>query len=160
MTNADDFSAEGGCTCGEIRYRMTSKPIFVHCCNCRYCQRETGSSYAFNSLIESDRVELLSGEPMMVLTPSASGKGQKIWRCPICFVAVWSNYAGAGDKLKFIRTGTLDNPDLLSPDIFIYTGTKQRWVTFETDKPVFEDYYPPKDVWPEEALARWRALQG
>ena len=114
MTN-DDRPFEGGCTCREVRYRMTTRPMFVHCCHCRWCQRETGASFALNAMIESERVELLKGEVEVVNTPSNSGKGQKISRCPKCRVAVWSNYAGAGNAVHFIRVGTLDDPDQLPP---------------------------------------------
>ena len=91
---------EGGCACGGVRFRMLSAPLFVHCCHCRWCQRETGASFALNALIESDRVSVLSGEPEPTPTPSNSGKGQNIWRCPGCHVALWSNYAGFGDKVS------------------------------------------------------------
>src|SRR5262245_24309299 len=111
MTNDSDFTLEGGCTCRMVRYRMLSRPMVVHCCHCRWCQRETGSAFALNALIEADRVVLLSGAPEPVDTPSNSGKGQKIWRCASCRVAVYSNYAGAGDSVHFVRVGTLDRPD-------------------------------------------------
>src|SRR4051794_40946188 len=101
----------GGCTCRAVRYHMTSGPLFVHCCHCRWCQRESGAAFALNALIESDRVALLQGAPEEVLTPSNSGKGQRIFRCPSCRVAVWSHYAGGGDRIRFVRVGTLDDPD-------------------------------------------------
>src|SRR6516164_5842900 len=121
---------DGGCTCRFVHYRMTTKPLFVHCCHCRWCQRETGASFALNALIEADRVQLLRGEVEVINTPSNSGKGQKISRCPRCRIAVWSNYAGAGDAIRFIRVGTLDEPDRLPPDIHIFTASKQPWVCF------------------------------
>ena len=104
---------EGGCTCGKLRYRLIRSPMVVHCCHCRWCQRETGTAFALNAMIETDNVKLLSGDPEQVDTPSNSGKGQKIIRCPSCHVAVWSHYAGAGDLLSFVRVGTLDTPDAL-----------------------------------------------
>src|SRR5512134_549026 len=110
---------DGGCTCRFVRYRMTIRPLFVHCCHCRWCQRETGASFALNALIESDRVQLLQGEVDVIDTPSNSGKGQKIARCPRCRVALWSHYAGAGAAVRFVRVGTLDEPDRLPPDIHI-----------------------------------------
>jgi hypothetical protein len=118
---------DGGCTCRFVRYRMTTGPLFVHCCHCRWCQRETRASFALNALVEADRVQLLQGEVEVINTPSNSGKGQRISRCPRCHIAVWSNYAGAGDAINFIRVGTLDEPDRLSPDIHIYTASKQPW---------------------------------
>ena len=120
---------EGGCTCRAVRYRMTSAPMYVHCCHCTWCQRETGASFALNAMIEADRVELLGeGKPELVDTPSASGKGQKIWRCPKCRVAVWSNYSGSGDAVRFVRLGTLDAGHGIGPDIHIFTSSKQPWL--------------------------------
>lgn len=158
MTGEKEFSAQGGCACGAVRYRMTSRPMFVNCCHCRSCQRETGASFALNAIIEADRVILLSGAPEVVNTPSESGKGQKISRCPSCRVALWSNYAGAGDAIKFIRVGTLDTPEILPPDIHIYTASKQPWVVLPPDIPAVEGFYDRDEVWPEESLARRRAL--
>lgn len=150
---------EGGCTCRAVRYRMTSRPLFVHCCHCTWCQRETGSAFAVNAMIEADRVEVLAGEAQMVLTPSRSGRGQKIWRCPTCRVAVWSNYAGAGDAVRFVRVGTLDEPARLPPDIHIFTSTRQPWVVIPPGARVAEEFYDIPSTWPSDSLERRRALR-
>ncbi len=155
---ASDSIHEGGCTCRALRYRMKGKPLFVHCCHCRWCQRETGSAFALNAMIEADRVNLLQGEPDIVDTPSNSGRGQKITRCPQCRVAVWSNYAGAGDAVRFVRVGTLDEPDWLPPDIHIFTASKQPWVFLPPGTPAVDEYYDLKDCWPAESRERRRAL--
>ncbi len=149
---------QGACTCGAVRYQMTSAPLFVHCCHCRWCQRETGSAFALNALIEADRVLLLAGEPDLVPTPSNSGKGQKIARCPICRIALWSNYAGAGDAVRFVRVGTLTEPDCVPPDIHIFTASKQPWVVLAPGTPAVAEYYERNDYWPQESLERRRAL--
>ena len=151
-SNTETF--DGGCTCRQVRYRMTSRPMIVHCCHCSWCQRETGASFALNAMIEADRVELLAGEPELVVTPSASGKGQKIWRCPSCRIAVWSNYSGAGDAVRFVRVGPLDEPSRVPPDIHIFTSTKQPWVILPDTVPVMTEYYQRSKHWPAEALAR------
>jgi hypothetical protein len=158
MSSNDAFSLEGKCTCGAVRYRMTSKPLFVHCCHCRWCQRETGASFALNAMIEADRVVLLKGEPEVVNTPSNSGKGQKISRCPVCRVALWSNYAGAGDAVRFVRVGTLEDPDRLPPDIHIFTASKQPWVVLPPGMPAVAEYYDRERYWPKESLERRRVL--
>ena len=150
---------EGGCDCGQVRYRMTSRPMFVHCCHCRWCQRETGASFALNALIEADRVVHLAGEPEIVDTPSASGKGQKIARCPKCRIAVWSNYGGGGDRFRFVRVGTLDDPDAFPPDIHIFTASKQPWVVLPEGSPAVAEYYDAKQYWPAESLARRDVLR-
>ena len=156
--SAESGFFDGVCTCRFVRYRMTSRPLFVHCCHCRWCQRETGTAFALNAMIEADRVELLAGQPEAVMTPSASGKGQKIWRCPHCRVAVWSNYAGAGDVLRFVRVGTLDEPDRLPPDIHIFTMSKQPWVVLPDGTPAVREYYQASKMWPKESLQRRAAL--
>ena len=154
---------EGGCTCGKVRYRLSSAPMVVHCCHCRSCQRESGTAFALNAVIEADRVELLSGEPERIDTPSDSGKGQAVFCCPDCHVAVWSHYAGAGDKADFIRVGTLDDPSACPPDVHIFARSKQPWVVFPEGAEVFEVFYSGKDLvrlYGEDGAARWKALRG
>ncbi len=160
MTNDGDLPLEGGCSCGAVRYRMTGGPLFVHCCHCRWCQRETGAAFALNAMIEADRVVLLKGTPEVVPMPSESGRGQKIARCPACRVALWSNYAGAGDAVRFVRVGTLDEPDRLAPDIHIHTASKQPWVVIPPGVPTAPEYYDRRDHWPAASLARRKALKG
>ncbi len=160
-THTPQQSFDGGCTCRNVRYRLTSRPLFVNCCHCRWCQRETGTAFALNAMIEADRVTLLQGEAgdlEVIDTPSESGKGQKITRCAHCKIALWSNYAGAGSALRFVRVGTLDNPDAMPPDIHIFTESKQPWVVFPEGAIVEQQYYKASERWPAESLARRAAL--
>lgn len=147
----------GGCDCRATRYRLETPPLFVHCCHCRWCQRETGASFALNALIEFDRVTLTSGEPQVIDTPSDSGQGQKIARCPTCRIALWSNYAGSGARIRFVRVGTLDEPDHLPPDIHIYTSSKQPWVVLSPGVPAVPEYYDRTHYWPRQSLLRREA---
>ncbi|MGO9512498.1 MAG: GFA family protein [Steroidobacteraceae bacterium] len=158
MTSDTSF-IHGGCTCRFVRYRLSGKPLFVHCCHCRWCQRETGSAFALNAMIEAERVELLEGEVETIVTPTLSGKGQKISRCPTCRIALWSNYAGAGDAVRFVRIGTLDEPDRLPPDIHIFTASKQPWVVLAPDIPAVSEYYRASEYWPKASLERRALLQ-
>lgn len=150
---------DGRCTCGEIRYRLTEGPLFTHACHCSWCQRETGTAHALNAMIEADRVEVLAGTPQEVLTPSASGKGQIILRCPTCHVALWSHYAGAGRAVAFVRVGTLEDPGACPPDIHIFTATKLAWVVLPEGALAVPDYYDRKTCWPAESLDRFAALR-
>jgi len=160
MKTTDATPYDGGCTCRQVRYRLVSDPLIVHCCHCSWCQRETGSAFVINAMIEADRVELLTGAVEIIDTPSNSGKGQMISRCPKCRVAVWSNYAGGGDTLRFVRVGTLDDPDRLPPDIHVFTASKQPWVVLPADIPAVEVYYNNQEIWPPDSLARMAALLG
>jgi len=101
---------------------------------------------------------LLNGEPELVNTPSNSGKGQKIARCPNCRIALWSNYAGGGDAVRFVRVGTLDEPDRLPPDIHIFTSSKQPWVVLAPDVPAVDEYYDRNRYWTPTSLERRRVL--
>ena len=150
---------EGGCACGQVRYGLKSVPLFVHCCHCKDCQRQTGSAFVLNALIETDRVEVLSGEPPLSGVPTDSGKPHDIARCPGCGIAVWSHYGGF-KALTFVRVGTLDEPAALPPDVHIYTRSKLPWVTLPPGVPAFEAYYDSKTLWPAESLVRRRALFG
>jgi hypothetical protein len=152
------FPMEGGCTCRHVRYRMATAPMFVHCCHCTWCQRETGSAFVLNALIEADRVELLHGEAEVIDTPSNSGKGQKISRCPTCKIALWSIYCGAGPAFRFVRVGMLDGARSIAPDIHIFTSTRQPWLILPPDVPAMPEYYDRERYWPPESLARRAAV--
>lgn len=152
-------SQEGRCGCGGVRYRLAEKPLFIHCCHCTWCQRETGSAFALNAMIEAHHVSLLQGQPQMVLTPSNSGKGQNIARCPECRVALWSHYGGAGESICFIRVGTLENPAQFPPDIHIYVSSKLPWVSIPDGVPAVEEFYQRSRYWPQSSLDRFQILR-
>jgi hypothetical protein len=147
---------EGGCACGEVRYRLTSEPLFVNCCHCLDCQRQTGSAFVINALIEADRFELLSGEPQPVEAPRAGRAPQTIWRCPSCRVALFSQYTHP--KIRFVRAGTLDDPSAVAPDAHIFTRTKLPWVRLPDSVPAFEVYYDQAELWSAASLERLAAL--
>ena len=155
----DAFPLEGGCDCQRVRYRMRTRPLFVHCCHCRWCQRETGASFALNAMIEMDRIDVLAEAPELVNTPSESGQGQQIARCPSCRIAVWSHYSGAGPSVAFVRVGTLDQPDHCPPDIHIFTASKQPWVVIPPGHTAVPEYYDLNDHWPPDSLQRRQVLR-
>ncbi len=150
---------EGGCACGRVRYRLEFAPMFVHCCHCRDCQRQTGSAFVLNALIEADRIATLSGNLEPVRMPTDSGRPHHIFRCPACQTAVWSEYGGLS-ALRFVRVGTLEDPAALPPDVHIYTRSKLPWVALPEAVPAFEAYYSSKAVWPAASLERRRAILG
>jgi hypothetical protein len=150
---------DGGCACGGLRYRLASKPMFVHCCHCRDCQRQTGSAFVLNALIETDRITLLAGAPEPVAVPTESGRPHEIYRCRTCRTALWSDY-GARRALRFVRVGTLDDPAALPPDVHIYTRSKLPWIALPEGVPAFDVYYDSQTLWPAASLERRRAILG
>jgi hypothetical protein len=155
MTQALD----GGCDCRAVRYRLTSAPMFVHCCHCRDCQRQTGSAFVLNALIETERVSVASGDTAAFAMRTDSGRPHHVHRCTVCGTALWSNYGGL-QQLRFMRVGTLDDPVALEPDVHIYTRSKLPWVRLPEGVPAFEAYYESAKLWPAESLARRKALFG
>lgn len=148
---------EGGCACGAVRYRLKTGPMFVNCCHCRDCQRQTGGAFAINALIETDRIEV-RGEMVSACMPTDSGRPHDLWRCAACGTTLWSDY-GRRRVMSFLRVATLDDPTALTPDAHIFTRTRLPWVEV-TGAPAFEVYYDMAALWPAESLARRRALLG
>ena len=149
-------SSEGGCACGEVRYRLTAEPLFVHCCHCLNCQRQTGSAFVINLLIETDRVALLSGDPQPVDVPREGGDTQRIWRCPTCQIALYSQYTRP--EFRYVRSGTLDEPRGVKPDVHIFTRSKVDWVELPEDVPAFDVFYDLDELWPAESIERMQAV--
>ena len=151
------YNLKGQCNCGAVHYYLEEKPLFVHCCHCSYCQKETGSAFAINALIESRYIRLTAEEPVLTYFKTKSGHGQRIMRCPHCQIVLWSHYSSK--KISFVRVGTLDQPELCPPDIHIYTSTKQPWLVLSDDKPIKSGYYSPTRYWPPESLKRYENLK-
>jgi hypothetical protein len=149
----------GSCFCGAVKYRLESAPMFVNCCHCTECRRQTSSAFAINAVIETDRITVLEGEPVAVTVPSESGRPHDIYRCPVCQTAVWSDY-GRRKVMLFVRVATLDDPSTLPPDVHIFTRSKLRWVHLPKGVPAFEVYYDMAKLWPPESLARRYAALG
>ena len=159
MAKPENVIQEGKCACDAITYQLTDNPLFVHCCHCSWCQRETGSAFVLNALIEASAVRLTRGTPAIIATPSSSGRGQKISRCPVCQVALRSPFGGPGPKFPFVRVGTLLERARVPPDIHIYTSTKLPWVSLTPDIPAREGYYRREECWTPAALARLEAAK-
>jgi hypothetical protein len=150
-------SREGGCSCGAVRYRLTADPLIVHCCHCLNCQRQTGSAFVINLLIETNRVEIVAGPPQPVDVPRDDGSTQRIFRCPKCQIAVFSQYGRP--EVHFVRGGTLDDPSWVTPDVHIFTRSKVPWVVLPDGVPAYDEFYDAKTVWPAASLERYQAVR-
>jgi len=152
---------QGGCNCGQSRYQIEGQPMITHFCHCRWCQRETGSAFVINGLIERSRIELISGELETIYLPSFSGMGRKVLRSSHCRVNLWSHFAfaGIGEQVAFLRISTLDDNGAMPPDVHIYTESKVSWVNIEGTAKILPGYYRARDIWSKESLARKKVLQ-
>lgn len=151
--------ADGGCACGALRYRLLRPPLFVHCCHCTRCQRETGGPYAHHAMLEYSAMELLQGEPEFVGVPTDSGNTHWVVRCPECRCAVWNEHGSRRAVTRYVRVGTLDQPWRFAPQAHIFVRSAQPWVRWRDDAPAFDTWYESAKLWPAESLARWQAAK-
>lgn len=150
---------EGGCACGALRYRLATAPMFVHCCHCTDCQRQVGSAFVMNALVEAERMDVTGGTPVVTTLPTSSGRPHDVHRCAGCGTTLWSDY-GRRQVLRFVRVGTLDDPAAAPPDVHIFTRSKLPWVVLPPDQPAVPVYYDMQALWPAASLARRRAILG
>jgi hypothetical protein len=139
-----------------VRYRLTSGPLIVHCCHCVNCQRQTGSAFVVNLLIEAEGLDVTAGDPRPVDAPRDDGSAQRIYRCPSCQVAVFSEYGWP--EIRFVRAGTLDDASAITPDVHIYTRSKVPWVALPPDALAFDEYYDTEAVWSSASLQRVKPI--
>ena len=153
------MNLEGGCSCGAIRYKLTQSPLIVHACHCRDCQRITGSGFVINLWIEKRFVERTGAAPKSFTLKGGSGKDHEAFFCDQCGTYVWSRYQGApggGGAFLFVRAGTLDNPDAVTPDVHIFTRSKLKWLRLPEGATTFETAYKIDEVWPADRKERLR----
>jgi len=155
------YPLHGSCFCGAVQYRLKGPPMFVHCCHCTDCQKQAGSAFAINAIIEADLMELLPGgvAPEAVEMKTDSGRPHDIYRCPKCLSALWSDYGRRG-VMRFLRVATLDDPSALPPDVHIFTRSMLAWEALPPGARAFEIYYDMPKEWPPESLARREKLLG
>lgn len=155
-TRPVSLPCEGGCTCGQVRYRLLATPLITHGCHCSLCQRQTGTAFAINALVEAENIEVLSGDIESLKVASPSGQGQTITRCATCRVAVWSCYHRheMNERIRFLKVGTLDDPTPFPPDIHIFTSTKLPWLLLPKDVPAVAEFYRIGETWSHDSLAR------
>ena len=149
--------SEGGCACGELRYRLKIRPMWVGACHCRNCQRLTGGAFAMNAIIEKDAVELISGTPALFELKGGSGQQHDVYFCKNCGTHIWNEYHGFPGIAWFVRVGTLDDPNLLKPDVHVFTRWKHHSTSLPDDIPAFDELYDREKLWAADNLERLEA---
>lgn len=157
--DSDPAPLDGGCACGALRYRLEREPMFVHCCHCTRCQRETGGPFAHHAMIEFTAMTLLQGEPEFVKVPTDSGNVHWVARCRGCRTAVWNEHGSRRAITRYLRVGTLDDPARCPPQAHIFVRSRQPWLTLAPGLPAFRTYYDAAKVWPADSLARYAAAK-
>lgn len=149
-----DRVRDGGCGCGQVRYRVTGEPIFVNNCHCRQCQQQTGGTSVVNAFYEEERLEILDGNLTEHVVTAGSGGPHTICRCDNCGVALWSYYPRLGRLGVGIRVGTMDEKDSLTPVAAIFVSEKMPWVTLPEGLPHFDKTYDYRELLDADKIAR------
>lgn len=149
-----DRVRDGGCGCGQVRYRVTGEPIFVNNCHCRQCQQQTGGTSVVNAFYEDERLEILDGNLTEHVVTAGSGGPHTICQCDNCGVALWSYYPRLGRLGVGIRVGTMDEKDSLTPVAAIFVSEKMPWVTLPEGLPHFDKTYDYRELLDADKIAR------
>ncbi len=157
MTAETDFTPlDGGCRCGQVRFRMERAPIITHACHCRLCQKTSGAPFRVNAMIETDRLTLLDGEPQSF----HGANSQAALRCPACGVALWSHHPRLGEAIAFVGVGLLDEGERLAPEAHYFTRSKHPWVVLPVNVVAFEELGDPGKAGARERITAALAKGG
>jgi len=146
----------GGCKCGKVRFRLESAPIITHCCHCRGCQKQSGSAFRINVMIETDRLAILEGEPR----PFQGDDGQNEMQCPSCEFCIWAYHRHFGDAIAFIGVGVLDEGERLPPEAHFFIRSKHPWIVLPPDIPAFQELGDTGKVGARERVMAVLAVRG
>ena len=152
MIRLPDFPAEGGCSCGAVRYSLLEDPLGLHVCHCTDCQTVSGSAFVMCMPVHTRSLELLKGDLVTVEFASPDGLAKSERRCAKCGCRVWGEIDGLAEILA-LQAGTLDDTSWLEPIAQIWTSSAQPWVEIPTDVLLYEKQ-------PEDGLELVRAWKG
>jgi hypothetical protein len=121
--------AEGGCQCGNIRYRVMGEPVWLAVCHCSECRRQSGAAFGMSLRLREADVKLISGKPKSWTRTADSGRLVICHFCGNCGIRVWHEPAGSG--FFHIKPGTLDDPSRLAPRYEGWTKRKAPWLRID-----------------------------
>jgi hypothetical protein len=133
---------EGGCVCGNVRYRATGEPILATVCHCKFCQKRTGSAFSQPVVFKAEQVEFSGGQRTTYEHHSdESHRWLRMELCPHCGTTVaWRAERRPGTIA--IAGGTFDDPDWVKIQRHIWTRSAQRWMPIPADLECFEKGSP------------------
>ena len=125
---------EGGCLCGQVRYRVPQTPVETVVCHCKNCQKQAGSAFSVVAFYPRDSLQL-TGE--LQTYEDVGTSGQTVFRrfCGNYGSPVITDTENAPEMgLIFIKAGTLDQVDDLKPSVHVWTESKHCWLTLAEDQ--------------------------
>ena len=131
---------EGGCLCGDIRYRLTGPSLFVSQCCCKDCQKATGTGHT--TIIGIHKSQLaITGSPKTYTTSGDTGGDVTRHFCGTCAGRLYTSGTLPGEVIM-VQAGSLDDPNVISPQSVIYTKDAVAWDRFDPALPRFETMQP------------------
>jgi len=128
---------EGGCHCGNVRYRITVEPLSIYACHCTHCQTQAGGPFNMSMIVPADGIEITKGTPKETLRVADSGNNIFGYFCPDCGVRLFHK-PEANDKIRIVRPGTLDDTSWVFPVAVVWNSSKQPWVEIPGNLPTYE----------------------
>ena len=131
----------GSCLCGAVRYRLSAAPLGINLCHCRQCRKASGTAFASNAAIPRDAFHIDAGADSIAQYASSEGKRRHF--CGRCGSPLFSSY-DADSSVVYVRIGTLDDDDSLTPDVHIHVASKAPWHEIHDALPRREEQ---EDLW-------------
>ncbi len=143
---------EGGCRCGQVRFKMNAAPIITGACHCTGCQRMSSSAYSLSAAIPAERFEITQGEPVVGGLHGAT----KHYFCPHCMSWMFTRPEGF-DWFVNIRSTMLDDTSGLAP--FMETWRAEGFAWAKTGAAHSYETLPPQEAW-EGLMKEFREWAG
>ena len=131
---------KGGCACGAVRYEFTGDPVMMGHCQCRACQRNSGTGHCSHIGVQAATFTL-SGPIKYWDSKADSGNVVSRGFCTECGSPVSSKNSGVG-FLAFVRATSLDDPSYFKPQMVVWTSMAQTWDPLDSSLPSFERMPP------------------
>ena len=125
----------GGCLCGAVRYECTAEPVVAAHCQCRECQKDTGTGHSSHVGVPAEALRL-TGELTYFETTAQSGNIATRGFCPTCGSPIVFKTTGYREAV-FLTAGSLDDPTLFRPTLVVFAASAQPWDLVDPDLPQF-----------------------
>jgi hypothetical protein len=131
----------GGCACGAVRYQAAAKPVFENHCQCRDCQRRSGTGHGSYLTFAGRGAVTITGSATEWRVAGDSGNEKIHCFCPVCGTPVCLRFAAMPDLIA-VPAASLDDPMLFTPSVVTYRIRGLAWDRTDPALPGFETMPP------------------
>jgi hypothetical protein len=132
----------GGCACGALRYKITGEPVAMVDCQCRQCQRASGTGHSSHVAFHGAAVDLAGSASLWTATGDG-GTAKHNGFCPTCGAPVYMAFPDK-PELFTVRAASLDEPARYRPQVVTWTAAGQAWDRLDPTLPTFAQM-PPQE---------------